>query len=300
VPARYRSFFWPAVLILAGVIALLVNTNVIPADRLYLLVDLWPVILIVIGLEIIVRRTTQGGTAELAGALIVVLAIAGAATYVALSPNPSSIQTHDWSASAGKIAKASVEIDAGDATVTMSGNSDLGGDLYRAHIEYSGGSHPQVELDRSSGALTISQSNKFFLQSQKFAVTLQLDTEVSWSIQINSGSTTDTLNLSSLHIRSLNLNTGSSHDEITLGPPLGIVPVQINGGELTVLVHRPTQTRFSVDVSGGEVSLDADGHHFGAVGKVGYHTGDLGSDAYRIQVNGGSCTVTVDTATSSD
>ncbi len=57
---RYRSFFWPGVLILAGVIALLVNTGVLPADRLWELIALWPLILVVIGLEIIVRRTRRG------------------------------------------------------------------------------------------------------------------------------------------------------------------------------------------------------------------------------------------------
>src|SRR5438309_571558 len=37
---RYRSFLWPAILILAGVVALLVNTGRIPVDRLYQLVNL--------------------------------------------------------------------------------------------------------------------------------------------------------------------------------------------------------------------------------------------------------------------
>src|SRR2546430_12459030 len=54
------SFFWPAVLILVGILALLVNTGRIPIDRLLQLADLWPVILIVIGLEIIIRRSVHG------------------------------------------------------------------------------------------------------------------------------------------------------------------------------------------------------------------------------------------------
>ena len=129
-PTRYRSFFWPAVLILAGVIALLVNTGKLPADRLYLLFDLWPVILIVIGLEIIVRRSVRGPNTELAAALIVLLAIAGAAGYVALAPNPSATHTHDWAESVGSLNKVAIEIDAGSATVTLSGTSDIGTDLY--------------------------------------------------------------------------------------------------------------------------------------------------------------------------
>ena len=74
---RNRSFFWPAVLILIGVVALLVNSGLISNDRLGLLADLWPVVLIVIGLEIIVRRGVQGSAGNVAAALIVLLAAGG-------------------------------------------------------------------------------------------------------------------------------------------------------------------------------------------------------------------------------
>jgi hypothetical protein len=65
---RYRSFFWPAVLILAGIVALLVNIGAFPVERLILLVNLWPLILIVIGLELIARRALQGRNVRAASA----------------------------------------------------------------------------------------------------------------------------------------------------------------------------------------------------------------------------------------
>ncbi len=57
---RYRSYFWPAVLILVGIFALMVNSGVISTERLNLLADLWPVVLIVIGLELLARRAVPG------------------------------------------------------------------------------------------------------------------------------------------------------------------------------------------------------------------------------------------------
>ena len=44
---RYRSFFWPALLILAGIVALLVNVGQIPAERVFQVVNLWPLVLVV-------------------------------------------------------------------------------------------------------------------------------------------------------------------------------------------------------------------------------------------------------------
>ena len=102
---RYRGLVWPALLIFAGVVALLVNTGLLSVDRLYELVNLWPLILIVIGLELIVRRTAHGTTANVATALIVLLAIAGAAAYVTIvrSFSRSTVSTRcaSWEIVAG-------------------------------------------------------------------------------------------------------------------------------------------------------------------------------------------------------
>src|SRR3982074_2069981 len=85
---RYRNLLWPAVLILLGIFALLVNTNLIPTDRLYRLADLWPLVLIVIGLELFVRRAPMpAATRTLAGVLIVAVAVVGALAYVAVGPS---------------------------------------------------------------------------------------------------------------------------------------------------------------------------------------------------------------------
>ena len=73
---RYRGLVWPAVLIVIGGIALLVNTNVISTDRLYRLGDLWPLLLIVIGLELFVMRTPlPANTAAIAAVLILLVAV---------------------------------------------------------------------------------------------------------------------------------------------------------------------------------------------------------------------------------
>src|SRR3981081_1089506 len=148
---RYRSFFWPAVLIVVGLFALLINAGLIPLDRLYLLFDLWPVILIVIGLAITARRTLRGSASSAAAVLILALAVGGAVAYVAVSPSPSLNSAMDSHAAAGSVERASVEIDAGAATGRVSGSSELGGDLYRAHIEYSG-QKPQVDFNRANGS----------------------------------------------------------------------------------------------------------------------------------------------------
>src|SRR5439155_584832 len=190
---RYRSFFWPAILILGGVVALLVNTGQIPVDRRYQLVNLWPVGLVVIGLELIILRPPH------------------------------------------------------------------------------------------------------------FKANVQLNPGVAWAIRLNSGATTTTINVAHVHVTSVTLNSGAGRDDITLGPASGLVPVEINGGALTVHLHRPSETEATIEVSGGAVSLDADGRSMHAIGHLTYTSSGFSGAAngYRIKVNGGACTVTLDTTTES-
>ena len=297
---RYRSFFWPALLILVGVFALLINSGLVPAERLDRLFDLWPLILIVIGLELVVRRAVQGQAAELAAALIVVIAIVGAAAYVALGPAiPTGTQTLNTSGKVGSLNHATVTVDVGAANVTMRAGSSIGDDLFRAHIEYSG-PKPDVSLDQSSGDLHIDQSNAsgFFFQSHRFVLDLQMNPSVTWKIAVNSGASSDTFKLTGVHVASIELNTGASHEDITLDSPSGTVPITINGGALTVIVHRASGVAASASVSGGAVNLSFDGRQFHAVGSLAAQTGDYNSatDRYQIQVDGGASNVTVDTS----
>ena len=295
---RYTGLFWPAMIILVGVLALLVNTGIVSEERLYRLADLWPLLLVVLGLELLVSRAQlPATTATIAAALIVLLAVAGALAYVALGPAiPGG--THRLDVGAGVAAPgielATIQIDVGSAEMTVSGSDSLHGDLYRAHIEYSG-PRPHVSEDLATGHIEISQTSGFRLFSpQRFRMLLQLSSAVTWGISANSGAATESFNLSTVKLRSLDLATGASRADITLGAPSSTVPITISGGALTVHLHRPSGTSASVDVSGGAVSLDFDGRQVHAIGSASESSGPQAADTYRIQVNGGACTVTID------
>lgn len=292
--SRYRSFFWPAVLILAGLIALLVNVGVISTDRLYLLFDLWPLILVVIGLEIIVRRTWQGAQADLAGALIVILAVAGSVAYVALAPNAGE-RTVDLSASTiSGIEKASMRIDAAAANIDMSAG-DLGGRLFTAHVTFTGQAPTMVS---SNGDVTIFQQQRStpFFQSDRFKISVRLNSSLPWRVTINSAATTDHLDFSAVDVSAVTLNTAAGHDDITLGLPIGSVPVTFNGAAMTVNVHLSSGIPVSIAVSGAGVSLNADGERRSGLGELNYSTSNFAGapNAYRIEVDGAACTVTLD------
>jgi hypothetical protein len=233
---------------------------------------------------------------------VVILAAGGAGAYLAINPSPAAANKLDSSAPVGELHQASLEVNAGSASIDVSAGSDLGSLLYRAHIEYPG-PKPNVTFDRSTGALTISQNTNFpfTFTNGRFVLSVQLNEGVSWAVSENTGASKDTINVPRIKVSAITVNTGASSEEMTLGMPTGVVPVEINGGALTVHVHRPSGTEVSVRVSGGADSLDADGHSQHGIGDIAYDSSGFSgaSDAYRITVNGGACTVTLDTSTES-
>ncbi|HYR47345.1 MAG TPA: DUF5668 domain-containing protein [Candidatus Polarisedimenticolia bacterium] len=290
---RYRGLIWPAVLILIGAVALLVNTNLIAADRLYRLGDLWPLLLVVIGLVLLVTRMPISPNASaIAAALILLVAIGGSIAYVAVGPSvPTGTQTMDTTAPGGKLDHGTVDITVGGATLKITG-TDLGSDLFRSHIEYQG-PPPDVSVGRSTGHIEISQNSGFHIFGpQRFTLDLKLSSTVQWRIAVHSGAANDTYDFTKLQLTSLEDDTGASREDISLGTPKGNVPISVNGGALTVHVHRPTNTAARVNVSGGAVSLDFDGQQHHAVGSIS--AGIEATDMFSISVSGGACTVTVD------
>src|SRR6202022_4970403 len=142
---------------------------------------------------------------------------------------------------------------------------------------------------------TISQPNNsgFFFQSRRFVLNLQLNSTIPWKIAVDGGASTDTFNLSSIHVTSIASNAGASREDITLGAPSGTVPITVNGGAVTVNVHRPKGVAVSATVSGGATNLTFDGRQSHAIGNLTAQTGDYDSaaDRYQIQVSGGGSDV---------
>ncbi len=95
---RTRRRSLPLVLIALGVIFLLINTGVVSSDVLQRLADLWPLLLIILGLQLVFSHMLgprRGPIAGLAAAAIIVVA---AIIYAIVAPAiPASTQQQESS-----------------------------------------------------------------------------------------------------------------------------------------------------------------------------------------------------------
>src|SRR5258708_35795999 len=86
-------------------------------------------------------------------------------------------------------------------------------------------------------------------QTRRFSRDLQINSTIPWTVTSTGGASTETFKLASLPLKSMDINTGASREDITLGSPSGVVPITINGGALTVNLYHPPGTGASVNVS---------------------------------------------------
>jgi hypothetical protein len=295
--ARYRSLWLPALLILIGGVALAANLGVIRWGSLYRLLDLWPVLLILLGLELLLRGSADPRIASSAGLALVAVAVIGGIVYVAVSPPLPTGGTLDSSQPVGSLSVASLSLGYGASDVKVHAE-DLGDTLYRAHIVYTG-SKPRVSLDTTTGELSIQDTSQglsfLFGPNGRRSIDLAINSKLPWSLDVSGGASHATFDLASAQVKDIGVSGGANNVTLHLGQPSGTVAVDVSGGASTVSIDRPAGVPADVSVSGGASSVRLDNQHLGGFGdseakSPGY---DSATDRYSISVSGGASNVSV-------
>lgn len=259
-PNRYRSLFWPMVLIGVGLIALLSNLGVIPPANINLVLSLWPLILIVIGLDLLFGRQSPA-----VGGLIGLLAIAGvlvvliAGPAMGLKAPGGDFKQEHFSEPVGQATSASYNISTASQPVRVYALSGSG-QLIDANIGHygiidfsaSGTTDKVVNLEhRGTGTLT------FDLGNSQARWDIGLSPEVPAALNLNTGSGSTQLDLNGLKLTDLHLDSGSGSINGTLPTADKAYTANIKSGSGSVNLTLPANTdlTLSTDSGSGSVSL---------------------------------------------
>jgi hypothetical protein len=303
--APRRSLFWPVVLIGVGVVALLFNLGWLDWDRVARLYQLWPLLLIALGIGIIFRGRLPARLVSLFGAvllMLVLIAVGGAVAAVPSSFGVTSgplVTTHA-APPAGEVSAPHLNLSAGAAQVAVRGGS-TGGDLMRATFQAPADEKPAVNLDTGSGTLDVNLPGRsgfhWGTENDHRSVDLTLNDQLPWVIGLQTGASQSTLDLAGLKLTSVTIESGASSVKLTLPKPHGTVPVNVSGGAMHLTIQRPAGTAIRVTSSGGASSLDVDGQHFGGLFQEGqeYASPDYSTanDRYDISIESGASSIQI-------
>src|SRR5207237_9269909 len=161
--SRYRGLLFPVILIGIGVIVLLANTGVLSRPAVERLGDLWPLLLVILGLQLILNHTLPRQQAALLGLGATVVIVIAAVAYATLAPATNfGTRQANVSDRIGGLTAATLDLGYSGATVDIQGGTNLGDSLYQAHVEYPGSDDPPtISLDHESGTLALDEPSGF-------------------------------------------------------------------------------------------------------------------------------------------
>jgi hypothetical protein len=262
---QYRSLFWPILLIGVGVIWLLGNLGWIPTPSLRMLLRLWPLILIVIGLDIMFGRRSPiiGGLIGLgAVALVIALLLLGPSIGLeALEPS-GELQTLTFSESLGSATSARITLDLEryPTSVEALSASDL---LIDAELD----TYTDVDFSARGTrekSVTIEPVEDYSFDfdwtdwdtvGTRWEIGLSPDVPIDLMVDIGSGSAT--LDLMFLELTDLEIDGGSGSVDLTLPESSSQYSANIDGGsgDFEIEFESGAEVRAVMDVGSGNLDI---------------------------------------------
>jgi hypothetical protein len=255
-----RFLAWGVFFLLVGAIPLAVRQGWIAASVVEGAWDLWPLILVGVGLHLALRRTSLDALGGLVVAatfgLMLGSAIAigvwrfgslggcdDAANAVAFAPLDGQLEGD---------AGVTIDLDCGELTL-----APAAGGAYRLEGEDDDGRGPGVERDGNEVAFRSRDSRSVFGGTKDtWRMTLGTDPEYHLDIGVNAGSAT--LDLSSMRIRQLTLGVNAGDMTVDLGDALAASELTAHANAGAIHITLPIRDlRGSISANAGSIDLCA-------------------------------------------
>ncbi len=250
-----RSLFWPIVLIGIGVIWLLSNIGLIADLSLGILLRLWPLVLIVIGLDLLFGRRWPALSALIGlGTVALVVALLLFAPQLGLDTNEpaslfglpivtgideSNIRTDRFTEPLGDAQSAEVVLDLypGRTAIHSLADSDA---LIDAEITHVGEIDFRVSGDRTKtvrlGQGEAIRFGPLIASGSRLVWDIGLTPEIPLDLSIDAGSGPADADLRQLRLQSLDVNGGSGPLEVTLPEGATDYRARLDGGSGPITV----------------------------------------------------------------
>ncbi len=160
-------------------------------------------------------------------------------------------------------ATATLDLVSGVTSVVVAAGAPAG-DLYRVHTPAGSGIRPLVTLDHGTVRVGQSADGK---GNGVPTIDIQLARRVRWTINLDGGATTETVNMATGSLANLSFGAGVSMASVKLPVPRGTLTLTLAGGASRLLVVAPSGAPAEVKALGGSSQVDLDGtSHSGVAG----------------------------------
>jgi hypothetical protein len=292
---RRVSLVGPAILIGLGLLFLANNFGLLRGNVWAVAWRFWPLILVLLGLEILIgRRSTLASAIIAVGGILLIVALVAAAVYWGWgSAGQSGVTEHVVQEMEGaESAAVTLDFAVGELRVRDLEDSS---DLLDAHFSGLLVKH-QYEVRAGRGYLRLESEESGFAWWPGAAVDnvwdIALSSDIPLTLDVDAGLGQATLDLSDLQVTDFSLNAGVGSVHVIL-PATGRTTANVEAGVGGVVLEIPRGVAARIDADVGLVGLNVDSRF--------PHTGDYyespdyatADDRVTLRVSGGVGTVTV-------
>lgn len=288
-PRSLGGLIPPLILIGVGVAFLLANLGYLPPISIRALADMWPIVLILIGIEVLLgrRQPILGLGLQL---LVLALAVAIVASQSAgLLTSAGATRSSDTVARDGATALA-LDVDG------HAGDIRIGGGATGLVQTSSTGGQVRVTTDREGGTaeVRIKPDGELVLPFQGLRTDLDvaLASDMPTSIKLDIGAGDVRLDLRDLRVTRVDLDAGAGDIFVALPMPQGEVAIEIDAGAAGVTIEVPSGVEARVTVAGGVVSLESTNSRLVASDRVAETAGYASATSrVTVRIDGGAASV---------
>ena len=296
-----RRVFWPLVLITIGLVFLFVNYGLIPGVTALSLLSLWPLLLVLAGVDIAIGRRWPLAALGIDVAVIALgLVLVSTQPAILSGPFPifggsSSGGERDVSVERQSATSLSLEINGGAGQFRVVGGSPALVEAHSASADLrvrrsdlgpqTTSTHPDVRIDqignRRVGGATID-------------VETRIASDIPTELSINGGAGEFIIDLSDVKITSAELNVGAASLTLTLPKPTGAVNIDVNAGASSIVVEVPDGVEARVTTTGLVLTLRSSNPRITASGNSA-ETSGYGTATARVTVHvtAGASSITI-------
>lgn len=293
---RRGSVIGPLILIFIGAVFLLQNAGILPPTVWTNLWRLWPVILVIVGLELLfgARAGWLVGILGLGAIGVALATMAGANLGFNTGRGQLTAQTFRTDASGANQASVTVRFGAGQlelapladaqsgqlALMTYDGPSDL---MVQPSYSVVGGTG-RLEYQLSGrGTPNFSPFNAGTADTPRVRIDLAPAVPIA-TLVVQTGAADARVDLSSLHVNNVDMAIGAAATRVRL-PETGITNVHISGGASTINLDVPNGVAARIRHRGGLSTLTVNQSRFPSAGEDLYQSSDWDTNPNKADIS---------------
>lgn len=286
---RRRGLAWPLILISGGLLFLLSNLGLIPWSAWALVARFWPLILILIGLDILLGRTWVGSVVFLGIVILIALGLALAALYWRY-PLPA-VESEQLVQELEGLERAEVDLDFEAGELIVESLPPDSPSLMEGWFQH--GRRMEViksfQASEGEGKLRLEGRGRrvFFFppfHGGQGRWEVQLTRRIPLDLRVETGVGETHLDLRELRVTRLDLDAGVGDVQVTFPSEAGLTTAKVDSGVGSLTLDIPSQVAARIRVDSGLGSLSIDQERFPRSGEV-YASEDFATAENRLELD---------------